>query len=80
MVSSHVPSHSIVWYSYNYSIDTPKEHLAGHGFAMYRKTEGHWRVLNMHNSQTGLDYFPIVLEADKSVRSRILRTRLQMYC
>ena len=42
-----------LWYSYDYSIDTPKEHLAGHGFAMCRKTEGHWRVLNMHNSQTG---------------------------
>ena len=41
-----------LWYSYDYSIDTPKEHLAGHGFAMCRKTEGHWRMLNMHNSQT----------------------------
>jgi uncharacterized protein DUF4440/aspartyl protease len=41
---------SAVWYSYDYSLDTPKEHLTGHGFAMCRKTEGHWRMLNLHNS------------------------------
>lgn len=39
-----------LWYSYDYSIDTPKEHLAGHGFAMCRKSGTHWRMLNMHNS------------------------------
>lgn len=39
-----------VWYSYDYSLDTPKEHHTGHGFAMCRKTEGHWRMLNLHNS------------------------------
>jgi uncharacterized protein DUF4440/aspartyl protease len=39
-----------VWYSYDYSLDTPKEHLTGHGFAMCRKIEGHWRMLNLHNS------------------------------
>jgi hypothetical protein len=39
-----------VWYSYDYSLDTPKGHLTGHGFAMCRKTEGHWRMLNLHNS------------------------------
>jgi hypothetical protein len=38
------------WYSYDYSIDTPKEHLAGHGFAMCRKNGTRWRMLNMHNS------------------------------
>jgi hypothetical protein len=27
-----------LWYSYDYYIDTPKEHLAGHGFAMCRKS------------------------------------------
>lgn len=42
-----------LWYSYDYSIDTPKEHLAGHGFAMCRKSGARWRVLNMHNSQNG---------------------------
>jgi hypothetical protein len=39
-----------LWYSYDYSIDTPKEHLTGHGFAMCRKSGTHWRMLNMHNS------------------------------
>jgi len=39
-----------LWYSYDYSIDTPKEHLAGHGFAMCRKNGTRWRMLNMHNS------------------------------
>ncbi len=39
-----------LWYSFDYSIDTPKEHLTGHGFAMCRKSGTHWRLLNMHNS------------------------------
>ncbi len=39
-----------LWYCYDYSIDTPKEHLTGHGFAMCRKSGTHWRMLNMHNS------------------------------
>jgi hypothetical protein len=39
-----------LWYSYDYSIDTPKEHLAGHGFAMCRKNGRRWRMLNTHNS------------------------------
>jgi hypothetical protein len=39
-----------LWYSYDYSINTPKEHLVGHGFAMCRKSGTRWRMLNMHNS------------------------------
>jgi hypothetical protein len=39
-----------VWYSYDYSIDTPRDHVVGHGMAMCRKTDGRWRILNMHNS------------------------------
>jgi hypothetical protein len=42
-----------LWYSYDYSLDTPKEHLTGHGFAMCRRSGTRWRVLNMHNSQNG---------------------------
>ena len=38
------------WYSYDYSIDTPKEHLDGHGFAMCRRSGTRWRMLNLHNS------------------------------
>lgn len=39
-----------LWYSYDYSIDSPKEHLAGHGMSMCRRDNGHWRILNLHNS------------------------------
>jgi hypothetical protein len=39
-----------LWYSYEYELDTPEVHLAGHGMAMCRKSEGRWRILNMHNS------------------------------
>jgi hypothetical protein len=39
-----------LWYSYDYSIDTPKEHIAGHGMSVCRRIDGRWRVLNLHNS------------------------------
>ena len=39
-----------LWYSYDYSIDSPKEHIAGHGMSMCRKDSGRWRILNLHNS------------------------------
>lgn len=39
-----------LWYSYDYSIDTPKEHFDGHGFAMCRRNGTGWRMLNLHNS------------------------------
>ena len=39
-----------LWYSYDYSIDLPKEHIAGHGMSMCRRDGGHWRILNLHNS------------------------------
>ena len=39
-----------LWYSYEYTIDTPKEHLNGHGFAMCRRNGSGWRMLNLHNS------------------------------
>jgi hypothetical protein len=41
-----------LWYSYEYQLDTPEMHKVGHGMAMCRKTEGRWRILNMHNSQS----------------------------
>jgi Domain of unknown function (DUF4440)/Aspartyl protease len=40
-----------LWYSYEYKLDTPRDHVAGHGMAMCRKSDGHWRILNMHNSR-----------------------------
>jgi hypothetical protein len=39
-----------LWYSYDYSIDSPKEHIAGHGMSMCRRDNGHWVILNLHNS------------------------------
>jgi len=44
-----------LWYSYDYSIDTPEQHKAGHGMSMCRKDGTHWRILNLHNSQTERD-------------------------
>jgi SnoaL-like protein len=40
----------VLWYSYDYTVESPNEHIIGHGMAMCRRTGGHWRVLNMHNS------------------------------
>jgi hypothetical protein len=39
-----------LWYSYEYSIDSPNEHIAGHGMSMCRRDNGHWVILNLHNS------------------------------
>lgn len=39
-----------LWYSYDFTIDSPKEHQAGHGMAMCRRDNGTWRILNLHNS------------------------------
>jgi hypothetical protein len=39
-----------LWYSYDYSIDSPKEHQTGHGMSMCRRDKGTWRVLNLLNS------------------------------
>lgn len=39
-----------LWYSYDYTIDSPKEHIAGHGMSMCRRDNGHWLILNLHNS------------------------------
>jgi uncharacterized protein (TIGR02246 family) len=39
-----------LWYTYDYSIVTPEEHPRGHGMAMCRRSDGRWRIVNMHNS------------------------------
>jgi hypothetical protein len=39
-----------LWYSYDFRIDTPEEHPRGHGTAMCLRSEGRWRIVNMHNS------------------------------
>jgi uncharacterized protein (TIGR02246 family) len=41
----------VLWYSYNFWIDTSEERLAGHGMTMCRKDAGgRWRILSIHNS------------------------------
>lgn len=40
-----------VWSDYNYTIESPDQHSSGHGNALCLRTKGHWRILNMHNSQ-----------------------------
>lgn len=40
----------VLWYSYDYAIESPNQHVVGHGMAMCRRTGGRWRILNMHNS------------------------------
>jgi ketosteroid isomerase-like protein len=43
----------LLWYSYEFWIDTPEEHQTGHGMTMCRKDAGgRWRILTMHNSVT----------------------------
>jgi len=39
-----------LWYSYDYTIESPNEHAVGHGTAMCKRTGGRWRILNMNNS------------------------------
>jgi hypothetical protein len=47
-----------LWYSYEYTIDLPQQQVAGRGVAMCRKTDGRWRMLNMHNSVISAGTFP----------------------
>jgi len=44
-----------LWYSYDFTIESPIEHAGGHGMAMCCRTGGQWHIVNMHNSllQTG---------------------------
>jgi hypothetical protein len=45
-----------LWYSYEYEITAPQEHVVGHGMSMCRKdSNGKWLVLNLHNSLRGPD-------------------------
>src|SRR5262244_113467 len=39
-----------LWYTYEYEIISPNEHLVGRGISICRKTGDRWRILNMHNS------------------------------
>jgi hypothetical protein len=40
-----------LWYSYDYALNTPVKKVQGHGMSMCRKTDGRWRILNMHDAE-----------------------------
>jgi hypothetical protein len=40
----------VLWYTYDYSLETPRERQTGHGMAMCRRSGPRWRIINMHNS------------------------------
>jgi hypothetical protein len=44
-----------LWYSYEYEIEAPKEHVVGHGMSMCRREHGRWYLLNLHNSLREVD-------------------------
>jgi hypothetical protein len=45
-----------LWYSYEYEITAPQEHVVGHGMSICRKdSDGKWVILNLHNSRKGPD-------------------------
>ncbi|MCI0349620.1 MAG: DUF4440 domain-containing protein [Acidobacteriales bacterium] len=39
-----------MWHSYEYTIHAAGQHMTGHGVAICRKTEGRWRMVNLHTS------------------------------
>ena len=39
-----------LWYSYDYEVTSPKEHLVGRGMSICRRDGERWRILNLHNS------------------------------
>jgi ketosteroid isomerase-like protein len=40
----------VVWTSYDYTLESPSVHFAGHGMMLCRKTEDRWYILSMHET------------------------------
>jgi ketosteroid isomerase-like protein len=40
----------VVWTSYDYTLESPSAHFAGHGMMLCRKSEERWYILSMHES------------------------------
>jgi ketosteroid isomerase-like protein len=40
----------LVWSSYDYTLESPSVHFAGHGMMLCRRAEGRWYILSMHES------------------------------
>ena len=54
-----------LWYSYDFTLETPEQRQSGHGMSMCRKSDGRWRILNLHNSETELAAKTIPPPAEK---------------
>jgi hypothetical protein len=39
-----------MWQAYDYSIESPAVHIKGRGMMLSHEAEGHWELLNVHNS------------------------------
>jgi hypothetical protein len=44
-----------VWCEYEFTMDTIRTTLQGHGIAVCRKSEGHWQIVSLHDSALGSD-------------------------
>ena len=40
----------VVWMSYDYTLESPSVHFAGHGMMLCRKAEDHWYILSIHET------------------------------
>jgi hypothetical protein len=40
----------VVWTSYDYTLESPSVHSAGHGMMLCRKAEDRWYILSIHES------------------------------
>jgi len=40
----------VVWSSYDYTLESPSVHFAGHGMMLCRKAEDHWYILSIHET------------------------------
>jgi ketosteroid isomerase-like protein len=40
----------VVWTSYDYTLESPSVHFAGHGMMLCRKAEDHWYILSIHET------------------------------
>jgi hypothetical protein len=40
----------VVWTSYDYTLESPSVHFAGHGMMLCRKAEDRWYILSIHES------------------------------
>jgi hypothetical protein len=40
----------VVWTSYDYTLESPSVHFAGHGMMLCRKAEDRWYILSIHET------------------------------